>query len=230
MQMGGIGGMLKCNPCVLFREIGTLCTEVGMTHFDRMMLLVGSGLVLIGAGAILLRYEADVVAFVTGTPVVEAPPEAPPLAAGQEVSAPLPEALAAEAAQVPAEPETTPPIDGAALTEPMEDAGTEAPAPEALATPEPEPAAAAGQAPAASRFPFFPNESGAGEPSEVDAEAAVQAEPEPVTTQPAPEKAAAEPETVPTVPDAPADAWSRTVLEMKPALRQPEPGPEAAAP
>jgi hypothetical protein len=220
--------MLKCNPCVLFREIGTLCTEVGMTHFDRMMLLVGSGLVLIGAGAILLRYEADVVAFVTGTPVVEAPPEAPPLAVGQEVSAPLPEALAAEAAQVPAEPETTPPIDGAALTEPMKDAGTEAPAPEALATPEPEPAA--GQAPAASRFPFFPNESGAGEPSEVDAEAAVQAEPEPVTTQPAPEKAAAEPETVPTVPDAPADAWSRTVLEMKPALRQPEPGPEAAAP
>jgi len=217
--------MLKCNPCVLFREIGTLCTEVGMTHFDRMMLLVGSGLVLIGAGAILLRYEADVVAFVTGTPVVEAPPEAPPLAAGQEVSAPLPEAAAAEG---PVEVEAMPPIDGAALTEPMEDAGTEAPAPEALATPEPEPAA--GQAPAASRFPFFPNESGAGEPSEVDAEAAVQAEPEPVTTQPAPEQAAAVPETVPAVPDAPADAWSRTVLEMKPTLRQPEAGPEAAAP
>jgi len=224
LQTQGVGGMLTCHEAAKIQESGALRTEVGMNHFDRMMLLVGLGLVLIGAGAILLKYEADVVAFVTGTPVAEAPKDAAPLAAGQEVAEPLPETPLMDA---PAVPEVDPSIDGAVAPEPAEAPAEAVPAPGEIATPEP------ASAPEAARFPFFSSGGDAGtqtEPATETPAAQPVPEPEPVAEVPAPEPPAAAPEPAPAPASKPDDSWSRTVLEMKPALRQPEPKSEAAAP
>ena len=176
-----------------------------MKYFDRMLLMIGFGLVFIGAGAILLKYESEVVALVTGVPVAEAQPEAAPLSVGEAV-----EEVVTENAEAISDNAAT----AVEWTEPIE-------ANEAVGVPEEiaEPAAPEPAADEAPRFPFFPSVA-----PEVTPETELEAE---SWREPMVEDALSVESELPAAPSAPERP---TVLEMKPALKQPAPGHAASGP